>query len=237
MEHLPKIKGTEYVQGDLKFTINPSSIKETLELVDKLDSPKKALLARLNDIPTEPFDRRLLRPVLLGLVQNEWYQFCSADKKVPQECVASQATRLSRYKDQLEELKKAPSEFDLVGKRAKKAASEPVERVSMRYSLVAAKKDEYLAYTGQRYLIVLALQALKEASVRQIADYIPTMPQVATVLTQLEELRSTGSLIPSQPNCSFHINAFKKDGIVVVTNEKETAKPETNVPAPANKKK
>lgn len=218
-----KIANGKFTQGELSFDIDCSDLAKALQQVDKLSVAQHRELAKLNGIVTEPFDRRLLRPVVLGLVQSAWYH--AIKKSVPEKVAASQAKRVAEYVKQLEDLKNVAPE-DLVSTRSRKAStkSSSAPKVSLIYvldeklvaSLLAKDVKERPSETrliGQQYVVIETMRALakadKPATVDAIASAVVSNPYVIT---------------PGKTNISFHINSFKKVGIVKATNETEAGK-------------
>lgn len=214
--HAIKIENGKFTQGELSFDIDVKDLAKALQQVDKLSVAQHRELAKLNGITVEPFDRRLLRPVVLGLVQSAWYKAIKGS--IPEKVAASQSNRLVEYARQLEALKNV-SEEDIVATRSRKsskAASDATPKAVLKYVLAEDKVTAILAkdvkergdqrLIGQQYMIVEALRKLKVASsVDDITKAIVANPYVIT---------------PGKTNVSFHINDFKKAGLVTAVDEK-----------------
>lgn len=198
------ITGTILKAGEVSFEIDPSSILKTLEVLEKQTAPVFGKLALDLGIPAEPLDKKLLKPVLMGEVQNAWYQTFQGN--IPEKCVANQASRLTRYKQQLEELKANGGEDLVVGRKAKATATGAAAKTSNTYRLASATEDVWGKFSGQKFIIVQTMRDLgavgpegKGVTVRQIFEGQKQYP---------------GIVPPSDKNCAFHINKFGHDGII-----------------------
>lgn len=217
-----QIKNGKFTQGELSFDIDTADLAKALQQVDKLTVAQHREIAKLNGIMVEPFDRRLLRPVVLGLVQSAWYK--GVKGTVPEKVAASQTNRVAAYLKQLEDLKNVPTE-DLVATRSRKAStkSEAAPKAALAYLLDEPKVTALLAkdvkqrpsetrLIGQQYMVVETMRELaaakKPATVDAISTAVKSNPYTIT---------------PGKTNISFHINAFKKIGLVVAVDDKGEA--------------
>jgi hypothetical protein len=230
-----KIADGKFSQGELSFELDAKDLAKALQQVDKLTVAQHRELAKLNNIPTEPFDRRLLRPVILGLVQSAWYK--AVKGAVPDKVVAAQQGRVVAYAKQLEDLKNVSAD-DLVTTRSRKSASPKSDSAPKSFSLYALVADKVAAILakdpsqrpsetrllGQQYMVVETIQQLasdkKPATIDSIFTSLKPNPYVIS---------------PGKTNISFHINAFKKAGLVVVV-DAQGAVVKEEAKAPAAKK-
>jgi hypothetical protein len=188
--------------GKVVVAVVAASLIDTLELVEKLDSATYKKLADEIGVPAVPFDKRLLKSVVLGAVQNAWYEATTGE--VPDKCTLNQEGRIDRYKTALDEIKNNDGK-DLVSRSIKEAKGDKVPRSATLYRLLEKTKEAWSAYRGQKYLIVKAM--LENAggpdgtgcTVRTIADTVRDTPETKA---------------PSDKNCAFHINAFGHEGVI-----------------------
>src|SRR5579859_2452469 len=98
MEH-GKIDHGFYVQGDLKFAVDAADAHKTFDAVASLSHDDKVKLAKLNDIPCEPYNKQLLTTILKSAVQNVW--FANKLGTIPAEVMTGHTARLNKYKAEL----------------------------------------------------------------------------------------------------------------------------------------
>lgn len=205
--------------GDVNVEIDPKSLLATLENFEKAEATTMKKLADFLTLPATPFEKRLIKPVLLGAVQNAWYEATSGG--VPDQVLANQTARIDRYKLQLQEVVNNDGKDLVVPKKRTSEGGERKERASNLYRLTEATRKVWAEFKGQKRLIIRAMEALdalpggKGCTVRQIADTV----------------RGTDETVaPSDKNCAFHVNAFGHEGIVEklgVDGKPEEAKSET----------
>lgn len=204
--------GWFFVQGEVRIPADHESILKTVDALDKQNAGVWVALANANNIPADPFDRRILKPVLMGLIQEAWYR--SIEGQVPEKCVVNQEARVKKYGEDLENLKKNPQAASASPGRRSSSSSEPKAPRSVKaYRLTEAKKDEWSKYKGQKKLIVDAMLAMGDtaASVNMIADAIKD---------KLETKQ------PPERVVAFYMNVFSHDGIVESPGE-QSVLPET----------
>lgn len=221
-------KTNVFEQAGVKFEVSPTDILASLDALDKLSSDQFKALATANGVPSDPYDKRLLKPILMGIVQNAWY--LAYKGQVPEKCVANQDRRVARYKEQLEELKNHNGEDAVVSRKAPSAAPAR-ERVVNLYRLTTATKETWEKFKGQKRLIVRAFLELKAVQPEG------TGVSVKTISETVKETEET--VAPSLKNCAFHVNAFVHEGIVECTNAGEASpeiKPQAPAPKPAAEK-
>jgi len=236
--HAIKIADGKFTQGELSFDIDTKDLAKALQQVDKLTVYQHRELAKLNGIMVEPFDRRLLRPVILGLIQSAWYKAVKGN--VPEKVAAKQADRITDYLKQLEDLKNVSAD-DLVATRSRKASTkaESAPKSASFYTLDYKQIDALLAkdpgdrpkearLMGQQYVIIETIKNIEAvtkkpgATVAQIAEQVKPNPYV---------------MVPSKTNVSFYINAWKALKLVIVVDEKGTIVGTPAAPAAPAKKK
>lgn len=204
--------------GEVSVELDPTSLLKSLDNLEKLQAGAVQKLALALNLPVEPFERRLLKPVLMGTLQNEWYQ--AYEGAIPPQCILYQEKRVARYKEQLEELKNHTGE-DVVTSRKVRTPSDKAPRVSKMYVLNVAKADIYKAFKGQKYLIIKAMtEAGKALSVDDISGLVQDTPETKA---------------PSKANCAFHINAFGHEGVVTAVDSDGKAVPVEPKETPAPK--
>lgn len=228
------ITGNTFAAGSVKFTINPENIIETLDAVEKLDAKQMQGLADHFQLPAVPFEKRLLKPVIMGEVQSAWYKAFTGS--VPEKCEVNQQARIERYKQQLEEVKNHTGEDKVVSRKSPSGSTSAAPRAANLYRLVESQKEVWGGFKGQKRLIVKVMLDAgavgpdgKGVSVRFIADTV----------RDTEETKA-----PSDKNCAFHINAWGHESIIERINEDgtvaEVQKPKADeqpAPPPAEAKK
>lgn len=188
--------------GEVQVALVKDSVVKSFELLDKMGASDFEKAAKHHGLPTEPFDKRLLRPVLMGFLQEEWYR--KYEGGVPTLCSDNQKKRVTRYKQQLEEIKANVDGKDLVVSR-KKASSGSAPRQANLYRLTEAAKETWSKFKGQKFVVVKTMQALggevggKGCTVRQVFEH---------------QKPYDGIEPPSDKNCAFHMNKFVHEAVV-----------------------
>lgn len=189
--------------GEVEVTLDPKGILESIAALDKMDAGVMQKMAAGLGLPTDPFEKRLVKPVLQGAVQNEWYKAYGEGKVVPAKVVTGQDGRIARYKQQLVELASSDGTDLVTSRKARSAESKP--RDAKLYRLVEKTKDVWSKFKGQKYLIIKAMTELgampggKGATVKAISETVKETPE---------------TIAPSLKNCAFHVNAFGHESIV-----------------------
>lgn len=217
--------------GESKVAYNPENLLETMtDFESGADNDLLKALAKHFSLPIEPFNKKLVKPVLIGEVQNEWYRVVKGS--VPTQPTAYQKSRIENYKVRHEQFKNSDG-TDLLTSRSS-SKGEKKERKANVYRLTAETKEKgWGTFKGQKRLIIKAMQELdafpagKGCTVKQIAD---------TVKDTEETVK------PSDKNCAFHINAFGHEGIVEMQKEDGTwgaahDDPKPKTPPPSDPKK
>jgi hypothetical protein len=204
-----------FKQGNVRFPVDQKSVVVSVQTLDKLNRTTWMNLAQVNHFPINPFNETLLKPLLIGVIQLEWYKKFSPQAKnsagVPlvELCNANQAKRLEKYR---EELAMVGKEKETVKKaRKEKAAKEgkvAAPRKAQHYAIaVDAKLD---GYKGQLLLILQAMVDLnKPATAVEIAERIKDQ-----LVTKQPPERVVG----------YYMNVEQKSGLVVAVSEDQVEK-------------
>lgn len=185
-----------FVQEDLRFPIagKEDGITRAVDVLDKLNSGMWQRLAALNHLPTDPFDKKLLKVPLMGIIQIAWYR--AFDPRVDfEKLLANQEKRVAKYKQDIETLKANPD----VAEGKKKSGGGGGARTAKTYQLDPAKKDVWSKFGGQKQLIVDAMQKLGPATAAVIAD---------SVKGQLQTRQ------PAERVVAFYMNDFGHKGLL-----------------------
>lgn len=139
-----------YVQGDIKFAVDATDAHKTFDAVAALSNADKIKLAKLNNIPAEPFNKQALTTILKSVVQNAW--FANKVGNVPAEVQAAHAARLTRYTT---ELAVPSSSVDFLSRKTR-AVSET--RKVLLYTIDPTKYEAaWKEYRSQAYLTIKTL--------------------------------------------------------------------------------
>lgn len=224
------IKDGFYVQGDLKFAIDPKDAHKTFDMVAALSQPDKIKLAKLNDIKTEPYNKQLLTTILKSVVQNAW--FVATKGSLPTEVFTAHQGRLQRY---AVELAIPTSTVDFLSKktRATKQA-----RPSLMYLIDEAKYEaDHKNWRGQRYLVVKSMGELQKEPHEAGTGF-----SVRAIFDNAKETRETPA--PTRNAVGQIVNALVEAGIAKLLNPQDArtkaapkAKTTTTPPATHGKKK
>jgi len=210
-----KIVGGFYVQGELKFAVDSSDAHKTFDAVGALSHADKLTLAKLNGIPTEPYNKQLLTNVLKSVVQNAW--FIAKQGAVPAEVLSGHTARVQRY---LSEIAIPTNAVDFLAKktRAVKAA-----KPSLSFTLDNAKYEEnWKEWRGQRALVVRSMQELKAVNGVGVT--------VRQILENTKETRET--TMPTRNAVGQIVNALKEAGLVTCLNPEAAKAPRTTKAEP-----
>lgn len=217
-----------YIQGDLKFAIEPNDAPKTFEAVANLSYEDKIKLAQLNEIPAEPYLKTSLTTVLKSVVQNVWL---TNKGNVPP--LAAHNARLAKYKAELAEASLSSTD-DLLSR--KRGARISAARPSLKYVIDEAKYEaDWKEYRQQTYLVIKTLIDLgaKGTDGKSIRD----------VLDNCKETRETSA--PTRNGVGQIIKKLEVVGIVKCLNPqdgraktaKKKAQPTPPAPATTGKKK
>lgn len=186
-----KIDHGFYVQGDIKFAVDVTDAHKTFDAVAALSNADKIKLAKLNNIPAEPFNKQALTTILKSVVQNAW--FANKVGNVPTEVMTAHAARLARYNA---ELSLPSSTVDFLSRKTR-AVSET--RKVLLYTIDPVKYEtNWKDYRSQAYLTIKTLIDLGGVngtgkSVRDIFDAVtetrettkPTKNAIGQILNRL----------------------------------------------------
>lgn len=213
------IEGKKFTLGEISFEIDPKSLQASLESMLKQPAAAWPKMATAAGIPCEPFDQKLVRPVLLGFFQSAWYEAFTGS--VPEKCQVNQVARIARYNQQLKELVENDGK-DLVVSRTKKDGTPKTPKVAVLWKLVEGKYAD--VKTGQRYIVVKTLLNLAASKPESFGF---SALEVFKNQAKLEGIKEAG-----QTNVNFHLQKFKGEGIVVQVNADGTARTDDETPAP-----
>lgn len=147
---LGKIVHGHYVQGDLKFAVDPADAHKTFNAVAALSNADKIKLAKLNNINVEPFNKQALTTILKSAVQNVW--FANKLGSTPQEVLTAHQGRLARYNA---ELAIPTSTTDFLAKKTRKVSE---TRKVLLYTIDPVKYEaNWKEYRQQAYLTIKAM--------------------------------------------------------------------------------
>lgn len=182
-----------FVQGDVKFPLDADSVTKSVDVLEKLNSGMWQRLATVNHLPTDPFDKKLLKIPLMGVIQIAWYREFDTRVDFPK-LISNQEKRVAKYKQDIETLKANPDLAE--GKTTKKSAP----RAAKAYQLDPAKKEVWGKFTGQKKIIVDAMVSLGAATASVIAD---------TIKGQLETRQGPERVV------AFYMNDFGHKGLLM----------------------
>lgn len=214
-----KIQDGFYIQGDLKFAVEAGDAHKTFEAVANLSHDDKVKLAKLNDIPAEPYNKQLLTNILKSAVQNVW--FINKLGTIPTEVMTGHAARLNKYKA---ELAVPASTVDFLSRKTR--ATSTKTRTSLKFTIDGVKFDaDYKNWRGQRYLVGNQMIELNKANNN-------TGVTIREILDNTKETRETPA--PTRNAIGQIVNALVAAGIVTCVNPQDAKKkPEPKTPAPA----
>lgn len=244
MSEKATIVGSEFICGEIKFAVDldkklspgspvPPALRKSIDKLDSLKLSEWKQLARNLDLPVEPFDKRLLRPILGREVQNAWY--VRVHGVCPQNLLDAQVKHVAFYNQQIELLKQQQAFSDANDATARTPKAEKAEKAGGNvYAFVAAKRKELETdLYGQMYSVVKSLATLetaggetfKGATVGQIFSGLPILEGIKTPLKP-----RTGLLLRNLVGDGF-LTCVDAAGKKVVFEETEEK------PKPAAKKK
>ena len=214
------IEGKKFTLGEISFEIDPKSLQVSLESMLKQPTAAWPKMATAAGIPCEPFDQKLVRPVLLGFFQSAWYEAFTGS--VPEKCQVNQVARIARYNQQLKELVDNDGKDLVVSRTTKKDGTPKTPKVAVLWKLVEGKYAD--VKTGQRYIVVKTLLNLAASKPESFGF---SALEVFENQAKLEGIKEAG-----QTNVNFHLQKFKGEGIVVQVNADGTARTDNETPAP-----
>lgn len=156
--------------GEATFEINRDhkdnkGLIETINAIDKQPSSVWLKFATALELPVEPFDKSLLRPVLKGELQSAWY--ASVGKNgvpgVSEGVKNAQMNRINEYKQKIAALvTRVVDDADFVTKLKMKKTK--TAKVTNLFVLVASKINELCTELyGQQYIVVKSMKELQAA--------------------------------------------------------------------------
>jgi hypothetical protein len=238
-----RIENGFYVQGNVKFAVDPANHVKTFDAVAALSKEEKISLAQANGIVVEPFNNDALTTVLKSVVQIAWFaQHPQYSTNLP-DVIKGHTKRVSDYEKALGVTVKR-KRVDLLGGAGKEST-----RAVLLYTIDEAKYEADWSkaeggknWRGQRYLVIksmLDLGAKVGSAGRSVRD----------IFENSKETRETAA--PTRNAVGQIINALIEAGIAACLNpqdarqkpakkgEKQPEAPKKNPPAPPkdNKKK
>jgi hypothetical protein len=176
-------------------------------------------LAKLNDIPAEPYNKQLLTNILKSAVQNVW--FVNKLGTIPTEVMTGHTARLNKYKA---ELAVPASTVDFLSRKTR--ATSAKTRTTLKYTVDEAKYEaDYKNWRGQRYLVIKTMLDLGAKTGTEGKD-------VRAILDNTKETRETPA--PTRNAVGQIINALVAAGIAACVNPQDAKKkPEPKTSAPA----
>lgn len=212
-----RIENGFYVQGLLKFAVDASDAHKTFDAVGALSHADKLTLAKLNNIPSEPYNKQLLTNVLKSVVQNAW--FAAKQGVVPVEVMTGHNARLARYRA---EIAIPTNAVDFLAKKTRVAKA---ARPALSFTFDNAKYEAvWREWRGQRALVIFSMQELF-LSVPQGSGVT-----IRQILENTKETRET--TMPTRNAVGQIVNALKEAGIVTCLNPEVAKAPRTPAPKP-----
>jgi len=215
-----RIEHGHYVQGNLKFAVDPKDAHKTFDAVAALSKEDKIALAKANGIHCEPFNKNLLTTILKSVVQNVW--FATQLGTVPEEVVKGHQNRLQQYSVALN----APtSTTDFLSKKTRAASK---TRTVLLYTIDGAKYEaaygaDHNTWRGQRYLVIKSLLAANN----------PGGISIKTLFENTPETRETSK--PSKNAIGQILNALIAAGIATCINPQDARKKAAPAATPSPK--
>lgn len=206
-----RIENGFYVQGDLRFAIDAADAHKTFDAVGALSHADKITLAKLNNIPTEPYNKQLLTNVLKSVVQNAW--FAAKQGTVPVEVATGHTARLQRYQA---EIAIPTNAVDFLAKKTRVAKA---ARPALSFTLDNAKYEQvWREWRGQRALVIRSMQEL-------LANVIGTGVTIRQILENVKETRET--TLPTRNAVGQIVNALMFAGLATCLNPEAAKAPRT----------
>jgi hypothetical protein len=194
------ITDTTFTLGEVSFPIDRNNIVTSIDALDKLNAGAWTALAVASDLPVSPFEKRLIKPVLMGVIQEAWY--LNIKGSVSEKCLLNQKNRVTRYKQQLEELTSGDGDDKVF--RIAKSRPETKERVSMFYKLLPGYEAKIKEFKTQKYM---TMKAIVDAGDKNL-----TVNQMAAAIEQMPEAKFAGTV--SAKNISGLVCNFMDLGII-----------------------
>jgi hypothetical protein len=188
-----------FVQGEVSIPVDPDSILKTINNLDTCNAGLWVALARNNDLPTDPFNRKLLKPVLMGVLQNSWYERFG-ENGIPERVSAGQKARVAKYHEDLEKFKQNPGSVDSLRTPEVKSP-----RTARTYRLTDSKLEEAKKFKGQKKLII-------DAMISMGASGTNTGVSTATIADAIKDKLETKQ--PPERVVAFYMNTLAKDGVI-----------------------
>jgi hypothetical protein len=145
-----------FKQGNVKFPIDGDTNKnvgviKSVAVLDKLNRGTWLSLASLNHLPCNPFNETLLKPSLIGVIQNSWYRHFDPSLKGLPELEAKQVARVEKYKAEIQQVKDYQTDPAKKPKKPKAEGTAKAPRAAQLYALATGAKLEGIK--GQRLVI------------------------------------------------------------------------------------
>lgn len=208
----------KYVQGELTFDVGTSLTKETFNVIDKMPKAQLLLLAAANDIPTEPFDKRLLTLILKHHLQNVCYMAFKGG--IPDAVKEAYPKRLVAYRQQLAILAATSTDDLLSGPTTRR---ESTARPRLLFVLDEAKYEAvWKDWRNQKYIVIKSFIDLKAITGSAGAS-------ITQVFEGAKETRET--TIPNKNQTGNIVMALRQAGIVTLLNPQDERQKKEKTPA------
>jgi hypothetical protein len=190
-----------YIQGDVVVEVDEKSILRTIDALDRCNAATWIAFAVNNDLPADPFNKKLLKPPLMGILQNAWYVKFNPDG-IPEKCIVNQKARCRQYMLDLEKVRSG------VGAEAEALRDRPKgSHKAMSYVLSEDARKIWQSFGGQKKLMVDAFVKMKAISPS-------TNGATAKVLTDsIKHLLETKQ--PPERVVAFYINDWKTKKLII----------------------
>lgn len=208
-----------FVQGDLRFKIDPNDAHKTFDAVAALSKADKIKLAQLNGITTEPFNNTHLTTILKSVAQNVF--IANKEGTVPAAVLAGHQGRLHRYNA---EITIPYSDIDLLSRKVRKSSTRSAPSLLF---VVDEKKYEsdWQNWRSQRYLVIKTLIDLGATVVSQKGVSMKAVQEA------MKETRETTK--PKTNPMGQIVRALEEAKIVVCLNPQDRRERKKKDEAPA----
>lgn len=209
-----------FIQGDIELQIfapsddlHTNSLLKSIDAIDKLPAGRWGELAIQNQLPCDPLDRKLLRPVFMGIIQLAWYRAFEGEPKP--DLIDNQASRVEAYKRDLEHVRLIGSQpVDRAGKarqpRDPNQPSKPAQG-ARAVRLTEGAAESWSSFVGQKGVIVAAMCAAHACG-----------PEGLGITKDQLAIACRGKLNTRQPEervISFYFADWLKNKVIEITPE------------------
>ncbi len=217
----PKIirEGSAYnfVYGDVKFPVDKESLSNSVNLVDSLNAAVKVQILLNAGLPADPYNEKLSKPVIMGIIQNIWYE--TFEDSVPETCIRNHERRIVKYKKDIETLRANPEAASEKPGRARRESSGGNNGTGRTrssgvqlYRLTAAGREAKLK--GQQGVIQ---EFLKQDAFKSNGA------QASVIASGIDQqIQSAGAKQPTERVVAFYMNDWRKRNLLEVVGEQST---------------